>query len=319
MMEISDGLQKEIESDLGLDKAYEKGRSITVRRCWHFSTDGNKVDCIFEDEEDFIAGMNRIHVVVRNYRVIILAFSLMDTHLHFILWGDVRECDKFMHEYVRRTSMHIARRHGENKKLENLPIHHQTITDDYYLKVALCYVIKNAPVGGLPFNAIDYPWSSGPLYFRPGSTWTSPVWMQDSRMRSVDERWKRYELLTRADLSSEVRMVGRLIFPGEYVAVGIVEKIFRSCRGYNYFMCISKEESVESRGGTLSRLSIPMQEMRQHKRELCMEFFGTMSSKSLDTTKRIRLAKALKSRFNSSDKQILRLCGLVWDECRGLI
>ena len=84
-MKITRELLRQIVSDLGLDAPFVKGQHIPVKNCWHFSTDGNAVDAIFEDEDDFIDGMNRVYVTLQAYRVIILAFSLMDTHVHFIL------------------------------------------------------------------------------------------------------------------------------------------------------------------------------------------------------------------------------------------
>lgn len=322
MMKVKEKLLRQIISDLGLDRPFVKGQDIPIKNCWHFSTDGNAVDFMFYDEEDFINGMNRIFVLLQKYDIVILAFILMDTHIHFILWGTLEDCNRFVHEYVRQTSRHISITHGDRKKLENVPVHYQTVDTDYYLKTALCYVVKNAPVGGLPYNALDYPWSSGPLYFRHKDQWTSPAWHSeldagnDSPM-GVHE--KRFVLHTRSRMEDGVKMIGPLVFPGEYVAFELVERIFKTCRSFNYFMCLSKEDDVESRGGIISRLSIPMQEMRQHKNEICRELYGTTSVKGLDTRQRIRLAKTLKSRYDSSVKQITRLTGLVYDEVKDLI
>ena len=321
VMKVKEKLLRQIVSDLGLDRPFLKGQDIPIKNCWHFSTDGNAVDFMFYDEEDFINGMNRIFVLLQKYDIVILAFILMDTHIHFILWGTLEDCNKFVHEYVRQTSRHISITHGDRKKLGNVPVHYQTIDTDYYLKTALCYVIKNAPVGGLPYNALDYPWSSGPLYFRHKDQWSSPSWLSeldagnDSTM-GVHE--KRYVLHTRSQMADGVKMIGPLVFPGEYVAFELVERVFKTCKGFNYFMCCSKESDVDSRGGAISRLSIPMQEMRQHKNEVCWELFGTSSVKGLDTRQRIRLAKALKSRYDSSVKQITRLTGLIYDEVKDL-
>ena len=84
-------------------------------------------------------------------------------------------------------------------------------------------------------------------------------------------------------------------------------------------MCVSKESDVDERGGSISRLSLPMQEMRQHKNETCNELFGTHSIRTLTTAQRLHLAKVLKARYNSSTKQLARLCGLVYDEVRNLL
>lgn len=312
-----------IQSDLGLDKPFIKGqKQIPVRNCWHFSTDGNAVDEMFYDEEDFIAGMNRIYVVVQGYRIVILAFSLMDTHVHFVLYGQLDECKRFMHDYIRRTSRHIAVRHGDRHKLEAVPIHYQTIDTDRYLKTVICYTVKNAPVAGIPYNAWDYPWSSGPLYFRRPSIWSSPAWLsEDTSDNLLDKRYEyqRKLLKVRDRLAQPVKMMGSIIFPGEYVDYQIVEQLFKTCRSYNYFLCTSRDDDVEANGGAIARLSIPMQEMRQHKNDLCREMFGVLTVKKLTTAQRIKLARRLRSQYNSSIKQIVRLCCLVYDEVKDVI
>lgn len=310
-----------LENDLGVNTPYQKGFEVPVRNCWHFSTDGNAVDVIFYDETDFIEGMNRIYLVVRMYDVVILAFVLMDNHIHFVLHGTFEECNKFMHEYVRRLSWAISRRHGDRRKMEPVNISHQAVGDVGYLKTVICYTIKNPPVAGIGFHALDYPWSSGALYFRKTGIWTSPSWTADSAVTSerLSGRKRVRILKTASDDGSVLRMIGPMIFPGEYVAYETVERLFRTCKSFNYFFCRSKEELADARGGMISHLSLPLQEMRQHKNEVCQELFGTTSTKSLATAQRLKLARALKARYNSSLKQIARLCGLVYDEVKEII
>lgn len=314
-------LRTQIAADLGLNVPFMKGRDNPVKNCWHFSTDGNAVDEIFYGESDFVDGMNRIWIVSRKYNVIILAFSLMDTHVHFILYGTLEECRRFMHEYMRRTSQYIAHQHGDNNKMEGVPIHFQEIDTDFYLKTAICYTLRNAPVGGLPYMAWNYPWSSGPLYFCKESTWCSPAWLQSRPVQPTKFglHRQRQALRTRTQAEEEVPMIGNVVFPGAYVAYEIVEQIFKTCKSFQFFMGFTKEADVEARGGAISHLSIPMQEMRQHKTEVCKELFGVERVTKLSTAQRIRLARTLRTRYNSSLKQIVRLCGLVYSEVSGMI
>ena len=323
-MRIEQELLRQIVIDLGLNVPFSKGQTIKVRNCWHFSTDGNAVDAMFMGDDDFIAGMNRTYVTVQGYHVVILAFSLMDTHVHFILYGTFEECNRFMHDYVRRTSRHIAIHHGENNKLAGVPIHHQVVDDDFSLKTVICYTIKNAPAGGIPYMGWDYPWSSGPLYFRRSGNWGSPTWLDkmDGHVDSlygINVNQQRGILHTRNIPDDKVPMIGNLVFPGAYVAFELVERLFKTCKSFNYFLCVSKEDDVDARGGRLSFLSIPMQEMRQHKQELCHEMFGTGSIKNLSVQQRLKLARVLRARYNSSLKQIVRLTGLVYDEVKDIL
>lgn len=314
-------LLKRAVKDLQLGFSAPKGQKLHISDCWHFSTDGNSVDAIFLDRDDFVCALNRIYVLYLRYDVLILAFAIMDTHVHFILYGSHEECTRFVHEYVRLTSMSISTRHGERKKMLRIPISHQQITDDIYLKTAICYVIKNPPVGGLMYNYYDYPWSSGSLYFRNHEDWTSPGWGIATMPDRVKLTMRESKTILRTHCQSHepVRMLGDLIFPGEYVSVRLVEDLFRTCRSFNFFICTSRESDVESKSGMLSRMSIPMQEMRQNKQELCLQMFGTESTRTLDMEKRLMLARTLRSRYHSSVKQIARLCGLVYNDIKDIL
>ena len=322
-MKINNELLGQMVEDLSLERPFMKGKKISVKNCWHFYTDGSSVDRIFDDDTDFTNAMNRIFVVNLRYNVVILAFCLMDTHVHFVLYGQLQDCNGFMHEYIRLTSRNISVRHNERKKLLRLPLSHQNIDNDFYLKTVIAYVIKNAPAGGLNYNAWDYPWCSGGLYFRNSScSWTSPAWKNGLNYRLLSEmtyRERRSVLNSKNDINKDVPVIGNLIFPGAYVAYEIVERLFKSNKSFNLFMCISKEEDIESRNGCISLLSIPIQEMRQHRNTVCEELFGCSNIRSLTTSQRIKLAKALRSRYNSSIKQIARLCGLVYDEIKAMV
>lgn len=333
---------KTIESDLGLNAPFVKGQRITIRKCWHFSTDGNAIDVLFYDENDFRDGMNRIYIVSRKYRILILAFVLMDTHVHFVLYGEYDECNRFMHDYMARTSRHISVRHGDTKKLHGVPIDFQVVDNERYLKTVICYVVKNPPVAGIPHMSWNYPWSSGSLYFKKGICWSmvpeamvctgkstesissagmdiDTAGYSDRRHNQLTAREWRDTMKTKASQESEVLVIDGIIHPEEYVAVELVEKIFRTTKSYHFFLCHSKEDDVESRGGSISHLSIPMQEMRQHKTEQCIAMFGTKTIKGLSSGQRLSLARALHRKYNSSIKQIARLCGLVYSEVKDMI
>lgn len=310
---------KNILLDLAIGLPFVKGQNLPVRNCWHFSTDGTARDVLFRDRDDFVAGMNRIYTLARKYGIIILAFCLMDNHLHFILYGDFDACNRFMHEYVRQTSALIARKYGLSAELRRLPIHHQAITDDGYLKTAICYVIKNPVVAGLPYLVQDYPWSSGPLYFRGGLTWATPDQGRKHTLTGMSVKQRENLLHTREPLPDALEILDDLILPSNYVAVNLVEQLFRTHRSFSYFLFRTREEDVESRGGAISRLSLPDAELRQHKRALMQELFGNPSSRELDTTRRLRLARELRRRYNCSVKQVARMVGLRADELGSLL
>lgn len=323
-MRISDEKIREIVSDLSLDKACSKGVDLPVRNCWHFCSDGNAVDVLFIDDDDYINAMNRICVVMTRYDVVILAFVIMSTHIHFILYGCFDECNRFVHEYLRCTSIEISRRYGERHKLRGVRISHQMIGTDRYLKTAICYVLKNPVSAGMHYMPYNYPWSSGALMFNGGGYWSSLQWKTGSEHGSVSleeigSAEKRSLLKTHNIYRPKGNLIGNLVFPGDYVAFEVAEKIFRTPRSFNYFMSVSKDTDVESKGGSISYLSLPVAELRQRRNELCSATFGTESIRSLDTAGRLILARKLKSLYNSSPKQIIRICGLKYSEASNLL
>ena len=314
-----DSRRPEIKSDLGLDCNAAKGQLVPIKNCWHFYSSGDSVEVMFHNEDDFRTGMNRIYLVAENYAILTLAFVLMNTHFHFILYGDFDSCNRFVHEFVRRTSIYLSKHYSTRKTLKNIQVSHQAIEDDRYLKTAICYVIKNPYNAGLPYNAWDYPWSSGALYFRHPDIWTTPRWMLGPDDLLISRISKKRQLLSHNVTNTEVPMIDGLIDPRLYVSVDMVEKIFRTHRAYNYFLFISKVSDVDERDGIVSHLTIPITELREIRKMVSTELFGSDNLRNLDMGQRIRLAKVLKSRFNSSVKQIAKSCGLVYDEVKSLL
>lgn len=320
-MRIPEHLLRQIEYDLALDTAFTKGRDITVSNCWHFYTDGNDMDSLFYDKQDFVDGMNRIYLVSRKFgNVVILAFALMDTHLHFVAYGNRDDCNRFFHEYLRRASLAISGRHGDCKKLLGVRVGFQKIDTDTYLKKAICYVIKNPTSAGLRYLPYDYPWSSGSLYFRNRGLWTSPAWsdegMFSDRLGHMRVRERRSYLKSRDVGAIDAAVSEGMVFPGEYVAVEIVERIFRTCRSYSFFMGKSREEDLDTLPAAAQGLALPIHELRQHRDELGRELFGESGIRNLDMARRLKLARALRAKYMCSARQVCKSCGLVYDEVK---
>lgn len=312
-------MESDVSADLGIGLPITKGQVVSVKNCWHFYTAGDSVEVMFYDEKEFLDGMNRIFPVVTCYDILILAFVLMDSHVHFVLYGDFDSCNRFIHEYVRRTSMFLSLRYQKRNALKDIEISHQSINDDRYLKTAICYVLKNPVSAGLPYNPWDYPWSSGSLYFRCPDSWTSPKWMLGMDNIVLKAQDKRMIAKSRVKIGSGIRTVDGLILPNQYVAVTIVEKLFRSHKAFNFFMSISKDVDIESRGGAISHLTIPLSEMRENRRLLSQEMFGVAELRGLKMEQRLQLARRMKSQYNCSPKQIAKLCGLVYNDVNGLL
>lgn len=154
MMKIDNDILCAVESDLGLNTQISKGQLYPIKNCWHYSTDGNQVDYLFIDDEDFIAGINRLYVTTTKYKVLLLAFSLMNTHIHLIIWGDFHESERFIFEYLKLTSMYLCMKYGDKHKLIKLIPQHQKIGSVGYHSMrwiihgqAVLYTLEKKDIG----------------------------------------------------------------------------------------------------------------------------------------------------------------------------
>lgn len=310
-----------LKSDLGIGSPFIPGQDTPVKNCWHFFSNGDDVDIMFAEECDYIYGMNRIYTVVIKYDIVILSFVLMSTHFHFVLYGSLEECKSFVHEFNRNISQYISKIRGEKHKLLGIDISYQSIETDSYLKNAICYTIKNPLSAGLPFLATNYPWSSGPLYFCSEESWGSLYWTtlikKSISLEECNSRQVRHFLSSNSYNGFHARMIGDLVFPGDYVDYRTVEELFKTHKAFHYFL--SKNNDVKEEESIISHLSMPLKELRQRRDELIRELFGPVTLNKLNMSQRVRVARMLRKGFVCSPKQIAKSCSLVYDEVKNLL
>ena len=264
---------------------------------------------LFEDKPAFIAAMNIIAICFFRCKVSILAFCLMDNHVHFILYGTLDEClqfrDKFLHKYA---IWHSKRYSG--KKLESIEFDIKHMEDERYILTSIAYVLRNCIAAGFRYCAIDYLWSSASLYFRDAESLRNFTtgWQRLSEI-SVKERNRR--LQTQMDLPSDWLITpDGYIWPGCYIDYKHVERLFKTPKSFTYFMGQGKEEEINKSLGMEASVQIPDMELREKATIHCLRMFKTTNMRRLDATRRIELAKILRKEYKCSIKQIARIVHL---------
>lgn len=276
---------------------------------YHLFSDGFRTDVLFEDKPAFIAAMNIIAICFFRCKVSILAFCLMDNHVHFILYGTLDEClqfrDKFLHKYA---IWHSKRYSG--KKLESIEFDIKHMEDERYILTSIAYVLRNCIAAGFRYCAIDYLWSSASLYFRDAESLRNFTtgWQRLSEI-SVKERNRR--LQTQMDLPSDWLITpDGYIWPGCYIDYKHVERLFKTPKSFTYFMGQGKEEEINKSLGMEASVQIPDMELREKATIHCLRMFKTTNMRRLDATRRIELAKILRKEYKCSIKQIARIVHL---------
>ena len=269
---------------------------------YHLFSDGFRTDVLFEDKPAFIAAMNIVAICFFRCKVSILAFCLMDNHVHFILYGTLDECLQFRDKFLHKYAIWHSRRYS-GKKLESIEFDIKHMEDERYILTSIAYVLRNCIAAGFRYCAIDYLWSSASLYFRDTESLRNFTagWQRLSEI-SVKERNRR--LQTQMDLPSDWLITpDGYIWPGSYIDYKHVERLFKTPKSFTFFMGQGKEEEINKSLGMEASVQIPDMELREKATVHCLRMFKTTNMRRLDATRRIELAKILRKEYKCSIKQ----------------
>lgn len=292
---------------------------MTESHYYHYATKGLENDTLFGSVKAFIAGMNRIArcflTALEEGPVIILAFCLMDNHVHFILYGTEENCDKFLSNYKRLTEIWLTKHPEEGCPGKKWEIGHWLLPDRESLIEKICYVLRNPSAAHLPFAPGGYRWSSANLLFSDNT-----LMLSIGKKASEFSRNKKRDMFGAKPviLDDWVIFPDGMIWPGCYVDYKRVEKLFPSAGKYLHELSRYCEDKVnlEMMAGNVS---LPDGDVRDRAKEISQKIFGTEDMASLNLNARLMIAKELKLSMGASTKQIARIVRLGIEDLRRLI
>lgn len=283
---------------------------------YHICTDGNALPWLFKDDEDFIAGINRIGICKHTTGVEVVAFALMDNHLHKLLYGTTAMCKEYISKYKNLTGKWISRKYGNHQYLKGLSTTIIPIRTEEYLMETIAYIDRNAIVAGYGQLPSEYPWGSARYMFRKntdkGSKWINIGELSVERYRDI--------LKTRVKLPSDWRVnASGMIDPQCFTSFSRANSIFKSPLRYIYFLSRKLEGKIDLDTMQGSRTFIPDKELRPIVAQMSSKLFGTEDIKSLNISNRLTLARRLRREYASSIKQISRMLSVDPEVLKGFV
>jgi len=284
---------------------------------YHICTDGNAISWMFQDDEDFIAGINRIALCILKNYVEVIAFILMDNHVHFVLYGTALQCKKFINSYKMLTGKWIHNKYGLKDYLRLLPTEMISISDEEALLNTLAYIDRNSIVAGYRYMPSEYPWGSARYMFRD----KEHEYQQESKPLAQFPLCKQRTLLkTRTKVPGEWQVDSRgMISPRSFMDFSRIENIFRTSTRYSYFLAKKLEGHVEMQLAKSRKVFIPDKELRQIVRKIAHDTYRTEDVRTLDVKSRLAIAKRLRYDYASTLKQISRMVCLDDDLLKGFV
>jgi REP element-mobilizing transposase RayT len=308
----------------GLNHLYYSTGLVIIRRedmkgaekteYFHVCTDGRLLAWMFQDNKDFIAGINRIGICHIKTMAAVLCFVLMDNHVHFVLKGTMHQCKNFINLYKRLTGRWIMQRYGITDYLRLLPTDIIRITSEESLLNTIAYIDRNAVVAGYRHMPGEYPWGSAKYIFREKSD------IDGRRISSYTRRVQKEILHSNIVIPGDWIIDAQgMIHPACFMDISITESYFKSPIRYTYFLSKKLEGMIELDLEHAQKTFIPDKEMRQIVKDMIIERYQTADIRQVGINERLQVARTLKYKYACTVKQICRMVHMEKDAIEGFV
>lgn len=294
---------------------------------FHVCANGADARHFIVNERDYYAAFNLIGVCAANCPgVVVVSFSIEDSHPHILLWGTQEECAIFkcLFENLYRHYAAATRKEGSELILrcELYPIGDE---DESYLLNVAVYTVIQPTKDGKAIMPYDYRWGTGSLYFRVKPF--VPVWLLDEQAKVVDQvRFgdllldeKRALLHTRHwTIPDDWLVCNGVILPMNYIDVARFEKIYRTHNRFRVFLSSPKQREAEMLRRMADYRGVALEDMEARRLcgDVCKQLFGTRDPRRLNGQQRISLAQQLRKEYHLTLRQLATLVRLPETEIR---
>lgn len=299
---------------MGHPRIFAEKTMESIPHYYHCATKGFKHSILFANVLEFIAGMNRIAFCQARtsleFPVIVIAFCLMDNHVHFILYGMREDILRWMALYHRLT-MTWQKKHRDGSPItETWEYDAWQIADKEDLKEKIAYVFRNPMAAGQAVVPTNYRWSSAGLVFAAGPAASGRA------IREMSSYECRKVFQTRIDLPGDwIMMPDGLIWPGCYTQYQEVERLFGQPTSFLFALNQRIEAKVNQEMET-SSLSLPDYDITRMAQKAASEQYGSPEIETLDLNQRIVLCGQLVKRPGVNLKQLARVFNIHPDELK---
>lgn len=301
---------------------------------YHAFTRGLEKDLLFYGDAEFLYGMNIIPRYLKLSGTRLLAFCLMDNHVHFVLEGCRAACNQFIINY-KRTVFSFLKKCRERDIPETTVPGIVGIESTDSLLTVIAYVLRNPVAAGIDYLPQDYKWSSAPTCFRKrcnidgeaandacgtarGIMGSATDSCMPRKTEELPRRERKHCFIDVPEYPGHWTVDGNgMIYPENYTEVAKVEGLFRSVKRYLYYLSSAREAEVNLTMGHEIRLSDT--ELRREASGICLESFGTASVGLLTVAQKLQVCKLLRGRFGASYKQLGRVIHLDSDTIKEML
>jgi len=270
---------------------------------YHLYTNGKETRSFLLDDDDFRFCVNLLaRCAIVCHGMIIVAFAIMDNHIHNVVSGDRSIIESFFKSFRRRLSVYLSAKYSQGIP-DAFTMQLKEIPDLKTLRNTIAYVHRNGYVVNPKYTPVSYPWSSGTGYY---------IFSQKSEALanySIDAQRQMLGGRVPTELKA-AEIANGCIVPSSFCATTLGMALFRDA--HHYFSLICK--NVESYSEIATELDdgefLTDQELFVELVKFLNERYGSCKINTLSNSQKLDLARTLHFKYHSSNGQIRRILGL---------
>ena len=271
-------------------------------RFFHICTDGESNGIIHSDETDFQQSIKIMALKAFQYGVVIFSYDLMSTHAHFNCYcQSYEQAVNFAEGYKRDYSKYFYLRHKVNGVYRRINCRPIEITDLFYLKKCISYVLLNPVVAMIVKRPEDYRWSSFDCYFNK-----SPLIGKD--VKSLSDTDRRRIFRTRIEFRNSGFLIDEEenLIPRSFVDYKLVENLFGGRTEFYKSLALTDSVSEEERYvGRIVRYND--NELFAEAMDFAEKRYGKKQLADLRREEKLKMILPLRKKTGASAKRIGRI------------
>lgn len=268
--------------------------------CYHFSSSHQETRQIFKSEKDFIFGINTLALLLPGSGVKIVAYCLMNNHIHILLTGTYENCLAYYDRVIHRIVQMLAGKYGLSGILRQKDLDVVAVMSERQLKREICYIHRN-PYKARISSPDAYLWSSADVYFKTVLPFGSPV-------ENLGTERRREIFQTRLLIPDSYEHIdGRLLNTCFVSYKQASSKFTSSVEYFDLLRKYSLEAEVEENHGIHESVTFSDAELQERIKSICVNEFHCQAISGLHRKDLLRLARIAAYRFGSGQSQLSRL------------
>lgn len=270
--------------------------------CFHLYTKPLESDVYFDSDQERVVAVNMLAIAVTETGVMLLAYSIMTNHFHFILSGEKGKVVAFFERYKQLLDNYFVH-HGRKQLMQPVSCGITSIDNLKQMQTEIAYVVRNAFVVRPEVNVFADPWSTAHLYF-------NPLLVKEGMSASaLKGRALRAFTCSRMieTVDSRIHVKDGMAQPWSFVDYEKVMSLYDNARQFVYSILKNVEALTELALKYGEDPALNDDELRPIIIAMSKKEYGEDMLFKLNLQQKKALAVKVKNRYHSSNKQLARL------------